>query len=284
MAGFVPQLVPREQLQPANVLLSMSRAGLAVLGPGVAATLVVTSGPGWALAVDAVSWFVAAAFLLRVHIPARVRTGDEPSVLTELREGWRYFTGTTWLWAVVLAFSVLNAIHEGGLNTLGPVLAKQSSIGEHGWGLIMSAQAVGLLAMTLLMMRFSLRRPLFFGMLGCACFGLPMVMMGAHPNVVPVMVLAFVAGAGIEIFTLGWNLAMQENIPEEMLSRAYSYDALGSFVAIPFGQLAFGPLATASGIQRVLLVGGVVYVVIALVTLTSRSVRSLGRAPSTTSR
>jgi hypothetical protein len=29
-----------------------------------------------------------------------------------------------------------------------------------------------------------------------------------------------------------------------MLSRAYSYDALGSFVAMPLGQLAFGPLVT----------------------------------------
>ena len=40
---------------------------------------------------------------------------------------------------------------------------------------------------------------------------------------------------------MGWNLAMQENIDDDMLSRAYSYDALGSFVAMPIGQLAVGP-------------------------------------------
>ena len=74
------------------------------------------------------------------------------------------------------------------------------------------------------------------------------------------MVAAVVAGMGIEIFGLGWNLAMQENVPDEMLSRAYSYDMLGSFVAIPVGQLAFGPLADVFGTQDVLLVGGVVYV------------------------
>ena len=48
MAGLVPQLVPREQLQRANVLLSMSRGGLAIVGPTVAALLVVGVGPGWA--------------------------------------------------------------------------------------------------------------------------------------------------------------------------------------------------------------------------------------------
>jgi MFS family permease len=97
------------------------------------------------------------------------------------------------------------------------------------------------------------------------------------------MVAAFAAGAGIEVFGLGWNLAMQENIPDEMLSRAYSYDALGSFIAIPVGQLAFGPLATAFGIRDVLLVAGIAYVVIACTTLASRSVRNLPRmtAPST---
>ncbi len=69
-------------------------------------------------------------------------------MVTELREGWTYFRSTTWLWVVVLAFGVLNAIHAGALLTLGPVLAKSSAIGEHGWGLIMSAEAVGLFAMT----------------------------------------------------------------------------------------------------------------------------------------
>ena len=56
------------------------------------------------------------------------------------------------------------------------------------------------------------------------------------------MAAAFVAGAGFELFGLAWNLAMQENIEDRMLSRAYSYDALGSYAAIPLGQLGFGVL------------------------------------------
>jgi hypothetical protein len=63
-----------------------------------------------------------------------------------------------------------------------------------------------------------------------------------------------------------------------MLSRAYSYDSLGSFVAIPIGQLAAGPLALAFGIQETILVAGILYVVLSLATLASRSVRDLQRA------
>ena len=64
MASMVPQLVPREQLQPANALLSLTRNGLTVLGPTVGALLVVTVGSGWALAVDAATWLRRALLLL----------------------------------------------------------------------------------------------------------------------------------------------------------------------------------------------------------------------------
>ncbi len=116
-------------------------------------------------------------------------------------------------------------------------------------------------------------------MLGIATAGFPMVVLGAAPELLPLVVLAFVAGAGIELFSLGWVLAMQENIEERMLSRAFSYDALGSFVAMPIGQLAYGPLALAFGYRDVLIVSGIAYTAICLVTLVSASVRNLQRAP-----
>ena len=74
------------------------------------------------------------------------------------------------------------------------------------------------------------------------------------------MVGAFIGGAGIEVFGLGWNLAMQEHVPDEMLSRAYSYDMLGSFVAIPVGQLLFGPLGAGVRDPGVMLVAGIAYI------------------------
>lgn len=173
----------------------------------------------------------------------------------------------------------MNAIHMGAWFTLGPAVAKDT-IGEAGWGYVLSAEALGLLVMTFVMTRFRLRRPLLAGMLGMSVFAAPMIIMGSDP-VLPLLVLAaFAAGLGVEVFSLGWNLAMQENIDERLLSRAYSYDALGSFVAIPVGQLTFGPLGETFGAQRVILVAGFVYVAIALVTLTSRSVRRLDRAPA----
>jgi hypothetical protein len=127
-----------------------------------------------------------------------------------------------------------------------------------------------------------LERPLLAGMLGMTVFAAPMLILGSDPVLPLLVAAAFAAGLGMEVFGLGWSLAMQENVDERMLSRAYSYDALGSFVAIPIGQLTFGPLGEAFGAQRVILLSGFVYAAIALATLLSRSVRRLERAGTAT--
>jgi MFS family permease len=118
---------------------------------------------------------------------------------------------------------------------------------------------------------------LLLGMLGFSLIGVPMMALGIQPDLWLLIALAFVAGAGVEVFSIGWNLAMQENIDDDMLARAYSYDALGSFVAMPVGQLLFGPLGDAFGFEAVLVVSGVAAIVISLLTLLSRSVRTLDR-------
>ena len=279
MASMVPQLVRRDQLQSANALLSLSRGGLTIIGPTIGALLVVTVGAGWALAVDALTWLVAAVLMMPMKIPARVRTADRTSTLHELREGWTLFRTTTWLWVVVLAFSALNMIHTGAWFTLGPAVAK-GTIGEQGWGLVLSAESIGLVLMTVVLLRVKMRRPLLYGMVGCSLMSIPMIVLGIEPHLLLLIVCTFVAGAGIEVFSIAWNLAMQENIEDDMLSRAYSYDALGSFVAMPVGQLLYGPLGDAFGYREVLLWSGVAYAAVALLALTSRSVRTLERQPA----
>jgi MFS family permease len=279
LSSLLPQLVARDHLQRANALLSLARGGLTVIGPTVSALLVVTVGAGWALLIDGLMWLVSAAFLVGVRIPPRAaKTGAQAGTLAELREGWEFFRRTTWLWVVVLAFGFLNAIHTGAMSTLGPVIAKQT-IGEQGWGFVLSAEAAGLLLATVVMLRVPLQRPLLIGMLGISLIAVPIVLLGVYPRVGLLAAATFVAGAGMEVFGMGWNLAMQEHVEDAMLSRAYSYDALGSFVAMPIGQLAFGPLGAAFGHRDVLVVAGAAYGAICFLTLLSRPVRTLARRP-----
>lgn len=273
--GIMPQIVPRTMLQEANVLTSFTRAIVAVLAPLTSGLVVISIGAGWALAVDALTWLVAALLMLPVRVAGSV---SKPSILGDLRSGWDYFRQTTWLWVCVAAACLLNALYEGGLLTLGPVRAEETSLGADGWGLILTAQGAGVLVMTLALMKVRLERPLVLSMLGMALFALPMVTLGLTPSLPLILVAAFLSGIGVQTYSLGWQLSMQEHVPDELLSRAVSYDQLGSFAAVPLGQLAMGPLGAAFGVGTMLLVAGVVSVVVALVTLLIPAVRHLNRA------
>ncbi|MFY0406350.1 MFS transporter [Solicola sp. PLA-1-18] len=275
--SVVPMIVERSDLQQANAVLGFSRHGTYILGPSVAALLVVSVGSGWAIAVDAVSFLVAAACTTRLRLP-RASTGPAESMLADLREGWSAFTGLTWVWVVVAAFGVMNMLESIGFLTLGPVVARDT-VGERAWGLSLSVEAVGFLLMSVVLLKVTLRHPLRIGMVAVSAMVLPMAVLGLAPSVWLLVAVSLVSGAGIEVFSIGWSTAMQEHVPNEVLSRVTSYDALGSFVAIPAGQLLAGPLAALFGERAVMVGCSVALVVVVGLALCSRSVRDLEHAP-----
>jgi len=282
IAGIVPLVIDRGRLQPANALLAFSRSGLTVVGPAVAGLLVVTVGPGWALAFDAATYLIAILCLWRVKLPARdpVSAPERTSMWAELRDGWSEFASRTWLWVVVVVFGLLNAIHFGALGVLGPLVSSRApALGADGWGLALSAEALGTVVATVLMLRLSVRHPLRVGMIAIAAIAVPIVMLGLSPSTWPLVLAMFVAGSGTEMFGVGWSTAMQQHIPEAVLSRVSSYDALGSFVAMPLGSMVFGLLADRIDPEAVLVVSGILYAALALGTLASRSVRNLRNDP-----
>ena len=115
-------------------------------------------------------------------------------------------------------------------------------------------------------------------MLGIAAIAGPVLMLGLAPATWPLVAAMLVAGGGTEVFSVGWTTALQEHIPEVVLSRVLSYDSLGSFVAMPLGSLLYGALAGVFDPEPVLVVSGIAYAALALGTLGVRSVRDLGHA------
>ncbi len=87
----------------------------------------------------------------------------------------------------------------------------------------------------------------------------------------------FLAGVALEQFGVAWDVPLQENVPPDRLARVYSYDALGSFIAIPVGEVAVVPVAERVGLAPTLLVCAVLVVLAALLALTSSDVRGLRR-------
>lgn len=276
-SGLTPQTVPATLLQEANTVLRLGISTAQILGAALSGLLVAAVGPGWGLAADAACFGVAAICFSRIVLPGpaaspRARTG----VLHDLREGWGEFVSRTWVWVVVAQFSLVNAAYVGAVAVLGPAVA-DAGLGRRAWGFVLAALTAGFLAGGLLALRWRPRRALLVGVLGILGLALPVGLLAAWP-VLPVLAAGmFVAGVGSELFGIAWDVSLQENVPADRLSRVYSYDMVGSFVAIPLGEAATGPLAQAYGLDETLYGCAALIVVATLLTLTSRSVRTLRR-------
>ena len=274
-AGIVPQTVRPELIQQANATLRLALNSTNVLGAALGGVIVSATSPGWAIAVDSATFFTGAFFISAMRLPATLRV-EIPSFLGELREGWREFSSRTWLWVIVLQFSVINACQSGSLNVLGPVQA-DAHFGRLWWGAILASVAAGLIAGGLTMLRFQPQRMLLVATFGVLLMAPTLLLLSIPAPAGLIALAAFATGFGIEVFAVLWDTTMQQRIPEEKLSRVYSYDMLGSVALVPVGLAVIGPIADAAGTEATL-VGSAIFITLAtLPVFAVRDVRELRR-------
>lgn len=277
--AITPQTVPAGLLQQANAIVRMGTNTAAIAGASCGGLLVALLGPGAAMGATAALFLVEAGWYFGVRIsrnlPAEARPRSRP--LADLREGWTEFVSRTWIWVVVVQFMVVNAANNGVIRVLGPKIA-DDTMGRTAWGLVLAAQMAGALGGGLLAARWQPRRALLFGVALTAVEAVPIVALADAPLVPVLLATMFLAGFAIEQFSVAWDVSVQENVPADRLARVYSYDIVGSVLAIPIGQLTVGPLATQIGTRATVLGAAGLIVLATAAALLSRDVRTLRRA------
>ena len=275
--GAVPSTVAAESLRQANTYLGISESAVTVIGSAVGGALVAVVGPGLGIEIDAASFVVAAVLVALMRLPAVVRD-QARSTLQDLRQGWTAFWSRSWLWSIVLQFSIVNMAFVGAIDVLVPIDARRFLGGPAAYGALFAAVGVGAVAGGLVMLRVAPRRPLLTATI-CTGLGMPPVFlllaMGS-----PLWALLFagcVAGAGFQVFGVLWTTTMQEQIPSNMLSRVSSYDAVGSFVFMPIGLALAGPLEVLIGLHAAFWVALALITVPSVLVLLVPSVRRLQR-------
>ena len=277
--GIVPQTVPQRMLQSANALLSLGNNVSWLGGAALGGLVVGLTSPGIGIAVDAASFFLAAILLAMIRIPKTLRM-EASNFLAELKEGWREFTSRTWLWVIVLQFGFVNAVELGSQGVLGPAIADEHFGGATAWGLIVTASALGSIAGGLILLRLQPRRLLLSATLGYL-LTIPFLVGLAGPvPFLALVALAALGGIGIETFAVLWETTIQQEIPQEKLSRVSSYDALGSFALIPLGLAIVGPAAELFGTRETLLGAAAISLTATLAVLLVSDVRTIERRGS----
>jgi MFS family permease len=249
--GLIADVVAPQQLQAANSLRAFARSIGNIAGPAIAGVLVVAAGPGWGLAADAATFAASALLLATVTVEHRP-TATGRRLLADLRDGWRTFRASDWLWGGVSLMSAWNATFAV-FKVVGPVVAGKAAV----WAAVGTGTGIGAVVGGIVLVRFRPRRPgvlLSAGLL-CAC-GPALALAAGLPTAV-VIATAILAGAGGIGFNATWESTVQREVPREALSRVMAYDMFGSFGLAPLGFALGGLLVEPLGATTTLYAAGI---------------------------
>ena len=255
----------------------LSVNGASIGGAALGGALVAAIGPGWVLAVDAAGFALAAGLRSRLRVVTPERTGASGGIVRDLHEGWREFVSRPWLWGIVCQFGVVNGVVTASESVYGPLVSREHLGGAGPWGLAVAAGGVGTVCGGLLMIRWKPHRMLLAGTLCVFPMALPAAALAAAAPVGLLSGAMFAAGVGVEIFAVGWMLALHQEIPEDRMSRVSAYDWFGSVSLMPIATALAGPAAEAFGRTRALWGSSVLVVLLTATVLVVPDVRRLER-------
>ena len=275
----VPAVVPDKDLSSANSLGSFAIQAGRILGPPLGAGLIALGGTGLAFAVNGLTFFVSALFLLPL-LREEIRplpTDESPSMLTDFKEGMRTVWGMPWLWISIGLFALSNVTLAGPYSVAMPFLVNDVlNMDVEVLGLLYSMFAVGyVLGGVWLGRKPVIRRRgwLIYG--GSVVAGVMLLLFGLPVGIPVLMLAALINGAALELGMLAWTNALQQLVPRERLGRVASVDAVGSLALLPVGLGLTGLAVEAWGPAAVFVIGGGLTAVLSLIAMYHPAIRNL---------
>ena len=274
-SAVLPQTVPALSLAKAISWRRLSSNVAYVIGFGLAGVLVAAFGSGGALVIDSATFAIAATcfWFVRVeHEPS----AERHSFLAEARAGLSETMRHTWLWTVILMATAYHLFFGGAQGVLGPIVVGEE-FGRAAWGYAMSATMVGFVVGGLVTLVWKPRKLLLVGQIMLCLTALFPAAMAAGGHAWVVYLGSALYGFGLEIFSVQWDLAIMQNVPDHLLARVTSVDMIGTFAVRPLGLVLTGPMAAVFGNRGWLWIVAAALLAIELAPLFLRDVRRLER-------
>jgi hypothetical protein len=254
---FLPSVVPREQLQARNSLMSGTHAVSQLGGPSLGGVCVQLLGAVPTLLVNSVSYLVSAALLRR--LPDRsVPSSDRPPMRALIREGWDFVTRHPVMGACMWDATAINFVCGGQMALFALYLVRDLEAPAALVGFLLAAEGIGSLAGAALVPYVvrvvgSARACILAGLVSVA--GAFLIPLGHGVlGYVSFALGSIVFAAGVVVVSTATRTFRQIASPPGMLSRVMATVRFVSWGAIPLGGLAAGGLGTWLGARDALLV------------------------------
>ena len=256
-AAVIPDLVPRNLLQSASGLGSISVNAARSVGPALAGLLIAWIGVPLVFALNTLAFLFFAGTLIRWR-PGRARAVEVPERFTAaLRAGGRYIRHSPIVQRLLLR-ALLFLIPGSALWALLPLVARQElRLGSGGYGVLLAALGVGAVVggLVLPQIRFRLS-PNQFLLLAGLTYGLAMLVVVFVPTAWVVLVALVPAGLAWVTVLSNLNAEMQLFLPGWVRARGLAVYQVVFAGGQAFGALLWGVLADTAGLLLANLVAG----------------------------
>ena len=250
-AALVPELVPREEIEPAVSLNGISMNLARAVGPALGGLLVATAGAAATFALNALSFVAVMAVLARWRRPTPERSLPPEELFGAMRAGLRYVRHSPALRTVLLRTGSF-VLPASAVWALLPVYARNElALGPSGYGVLLGFFGVGAVAGGIALPRA--RRALGPERLATGAalaFAGSHLVLGLTQSLAPIAVALFVAGAAWLALLSMLNAAAQVTIPAWVRARALAIQMLVLFGGLALGSTAWGAVAGVVGVPR----------------------------------
>lgn len=246
---LVATAVPREHLGVANSrFFGSSILGNQLAGPPIGAFLFAT-GSAVPFGANAVCFLLAAVLVSRMRLPAVVRESTGRPMRHDVAEGLRWLWGHAPVRTLALTLTAFNITFGAAFSVYVLYARERLGLGEVGFGLLMTAGALGSLvgstAYQWLEKRFSMAQLMRMGL----------VVETVTHLVLALTSTAWVAGAMMAVFgvhAMVWGststTVRQRAVPEHLLGRVTSVYLIGAVGGMALGSLIGGLIAQQWGV------------------------------------
>ena len=242
--ALVSELVRREQLLAAITLNSAQFNASRMIGPAMAGFFVAALGPGWAFAVNALSYLAIISALALMRLPAReIETGGRLHPGREFAEAARYAFAHRGIRTAIFTVAFIG-FFGFAIQSLAVTIAEDVfDRGEQGFGWMLSAVGLGAVSVSPFIARLASR----FGRTrvqetALVIYGFGVMVVGSAPTFFVALIGSLLMGAAHLSSASTLNTAIQLQVDERLRAKVLAVYLTMLTASAPIGQVALGQL------------------------------------------
>lgn len=265
--SLVYEMVAHKDHLPNAIALNSSAVHAArLVGPAMAGLVLEKMGASACFLINTVSFLTVIATLLMMKLLPKKPLVKQNSAWKDLTNGWKYLTQTPSISYVMLMLATVSLCSLPYV-TLLPVFAKDIFAGKAStFGYLNSAVGIGALSGAIFLASLrtgtNLRKVLFINTI---VFGLGLIAFSHLADFPLSLVMIAIAGFGMMSQTTISNTLIQTTVTPNMRGRVISYYAMAFFGMQPIGGILIGMLADEIGVQKTILIQGMITLIIAMI-------------------